>query len=142
MQNTQGTEWKELVERKDEFLHILRILNHYYESGAKIKNPLYQFRKDLVELPPKSIRIFLASIGKFEYFVQASKTPDLENRESWVHIDGISEERMRLRELGNLDHPVFSITCLGDLYENHCVSFKFPEEREKKVAKPKKKIRI
>ncbi len=136
------SEWKELVERKDEFLHILRILNHYYETKGQTESQLYQFRRDLVDRSPESIRIFLSQIGTYEYFVQASLSLGTDAMETWVHIDGIAEERDRLREIGNLEHPVFSITCLGDLMQNHTRPFKIPLTAKKKVAKPRKVVKL
>lgn len=142
MQELPEADWKELTSRKDEFLHILRILNHYYEMRGQTRNDLYSFRQKLVESPPDSITIYLAKIGPYEYFVRGSLERNFEASESWIHIDGIAEERDKFRDLGNLEHPVFSITCLGDLFESATIHRPPRSEGKKKVAKGRKSIKI
>lgn len=142
MEDNQGADWIELMERKDEFLHILRILNHYYEMQSQTKNHLYEFRRQLVDSPPQKIQIFLSKIGKYEYFVKASLASGSGDFETWVHIDGIAEERDNLKVIGKIDHPVFSITCLTDLYESATQTMNMKFDSEKKVAKRQKKSKI
>jgi hypothetical protein len=142
MKEHPDSEWKELTSRKDEFLHILRILNHYYEMQSQTKNELYLFRRNLVERPPEQIRIFFSKIGTYEFFVSVSQSLDLDALKTWLHMDGIAEERERFREIGNMDHPVFSITCLSDLFENATEDFHPELVGEKKVAKGRKKIKL
>lgn len=50
--------WRELVTKKDEFLHILRILNHYYEMQGETKSKQFAFRRHLADSPPESVQIF------------------------------------------------------------------------------------
>ncbi len=142
MQQVPEAEWKELVSRKDEFLHILRILNHYYEMTGKTKNDLFAFRNKLVNLPPDTVSIYLSKIGPYEYFVRACLDQKFETAETWVHIDGIAEERAKFIEIGNQNHPVFSITCLQDLYDSATLPYVPKNNSKKKVAKSKKAIKI
>ncbi|MCW7494585.1 hypothetical protein ND861_18010 [Leptospira sp. 2 VSF19] len=107
--------WRELVTKKDEFLHILRILNHYYEMRGETKSKQFAFRSHLANSPPESVQIFFSRLGPFEYQVACRILPK-EEIETWIHIDGIAEERERLKQIGNTEHPVFSLVCLGDLF--------------------------
>lgn len=114
--NENESKWRELQERKDEFLHILRILNHYYEMRGETKTERFRFREKLVKMDPNEIQIFFSKLGTYEYQVACAtkKNPKLE---SWIHIDGIDEERARMSAVGKMDHPVFTLVCLGDLYQ-------------------------
>ncbi|TGK86298.1 hypothetical protein EHQ23_07795 [Leptospira bourretii] len=107
--------WRELVTKKEEFLHILRILNHYYEMRGETKSKQYAFRRHLADSSPESVQIFFSRLGPFEYQVACRVLPE-EQVETWIHIDGIAEERERLKQIGNTEHPVFSLVCLGDLF--------------------------
>ncbi|MCG6144539.1 LIC_13246 family protein [Leptospira bandrabouensis] len=107
--------WRELVTKKDEFLHILRILNHYYEMRGETKSKQFAFRRHLADSPPESVQIFFSRLGPYEYQVACRILPE-EQTETWIHIDGIAEERERLKQIGNTEHPVFSLVCLGDLF--------------------------
>ncbi|MCW7487850.1 LIC_13246 family protein [Leptospira meyeri] len=107
--------WRELVSKKEEFLHILRILNHYYEMRGETKSKQYAFRRHLADSSPESVQIFFSKLGPFEYQVACRILPE-EQVETWIHIDGIAEERERLKQIGNTEHPVFSLVCLGDLF--------------------------
>ncbi|WP_246834617.1 LIC_13246 family protein [Leptospira levettii] len=113
--NENDLSWHELVSKKEEFLHILRILNHYYEMRGETKSKQFGFRRLLADSDPNSVQIFFAKIGPFEYQVACRILPN-EETETWIHVDGIAEERERLRQIGNTEHPVFSLVCLGDLF--------------------------
>ncbi|XDD53712.1 hypothetical protein AB3N62_14690 [Leptospira sp. WS4.C2] len=108
--------WRELMTKKEEFLHILRILNHYYEMRGETKSKQFAFRRTLADSSPESVQIFFSRLGPFEYQVACRILPG-EQIETWIHIDGIAEERERLGQIGNTEHPVFSLVCLGDLFE-------------------------
>ncbi|BDA77634.1 hypothetical protein LPTSP3_g05640 [Leptospira kobayashii] len=111
--------WRELTSRKEEFQHILRVLNHYYEVCNIQNTKLQKFRQALVESPAAKIRVFLSKIGDYEYYVSACITEGSFSPHTWIHIDGISEERSRMVLIGNSDHPVFSITSMGDLFSQN-----------------------
>lgn len=64
---------------------------------------------------PNRYKSFFQKLGPFEYQVACRVLPE-EQVETWIHIDGIAEERERLKQIGNTEHPVFSLVCLGDLF--------------------------
>lgn len=101
-------------DQKTKFIEILRILVRYYEmvqDSNQMKD--FQFRKELVEMPIDSFQIEVKKIGDYEFNVKVIVGDKVVE---WVHIDGIMEERNRLKESNNLDHPVFRIVCLTDIY--------------------------
>jgi|JI8StandDraft_1071087.scaffolds.fasta_scaffold151504_1 hypothetical protein len=116
------SEWMELNENKLEFLHILRVLNRYYEAkGAQsLNNTSHEFRKELTEKKESDFQVFLKKFGDFEFLVHAKigQKPS-QKSDTWIHIDGIAEEREQLIKSGITDHPIFSIVGLRDLYLNH-----------------------
>lgn len=97
-------------QNKTEFLRILKVLNHYYE----MKGERDEFRKSLESISEDQIILEVSKLGKFEYQVTAS-VKDGESQ-TWIHIDGISEERERFAKFP--EHPVFSLTSMGDLFES------------------------
>lgn len=113
--NETNLSWREIQKSKSEFLHILRILNHYYEMQGGRKHSQDEFRKLVTETNPEQVKIYVNRLGIYEYQVACTYLPESQT-ETWIHIDGIAEERARLTELGNTDHPVFSLVCLGDLF--------------------------
>ncbi|WP_411823712.1 LIC_13246 family protein [Leptospira sp. 'Mane'] len=134
--------WRELTSRKEEFQHILRVLNHYYEACSIQNTKLQKFRQVLVESPAAKIRVFLSKIGDYEYYVSACILTRSPETQTWIHVDGISEERSRMLAIGNRNHPVFSITSLGDLFSDHTEVPKdkfVPSQEQKKLAKSKSK---
>ena len=58
------------------------------------------------------LHIYLKKFGSFGS--EESKRMD-----SWIHIDGIAQERIFMKEKGKLEHPVFKITSLDDLFQSH-----------------------
>lgn len=118
----QKSDWMELNESKSEFQHILRVLNRYYEArdAQSLKNTSHEFRKELSEKKESEFQVFLKKFGEFEFLVHAKigKKP-LQKSDTWIHIDGIAEEREQLLKSGITDHPIFSIVGLRDLYLNH-----------------------
>lgn len=115
-QNTE--QWKELISRKEEFQHILRVLNNYYEMVAKTRSASRDFRKKIAKEPsPSGFRVFFKKFGNYEFEVLAFLESDPREEERWFHLDGIQEERDKLKTIGNLEHPVFQIVCVSDLYE-------------------------
>ena len=97
---------------KAEFIKILKILNHYYSMrGDKGKD--FQFREFLIKSQLEDFSIEAEKLSKFEY--QITATTITGDSRQWIHLDGIAEERERFSD--KKDHPVFSITSLGDLFE-------------------------
>ena len=118
--------WKEIKNETDkkEFQEILSILNRYYGQ----KN---EFREKLVLANPESFSVKLKSKGgnAFSVLVELDKVLEI-----WTHLDGIVEERKTRSKKGNLNHPVFTIVCLTDLYEK-AVKCKTPKLINLKVGK-------
>lgn len=118
MELKEPFKWKELVSRKQEFQHILRVLNNYYEMVAKAKSASRDFRKKLAEEPnAEGFRVFFKKFGKYEFEVLAFLEREPREEERWFHLDGIQEERDKLLELKKDNHPVFQIICVEDLYQ-------------------------
>ena len=122
--------WKEIKNETDkkEFQAIIHILNRYYSLNNGVKN---EFREKLVLANSESFTVKIKSLmgNSFSVLVELNNV-----LETWVHIDGIVEERKTMTEKGNLDHPVFKIVCLTDLYEN-AVKCKTPKLINLKVKK-------
>ncbi|MCZ8239180.1 MAG: hypothetical protein O9346_14460 [Leptospiraceae bacterium] len=118
---TKEEKWKELVERKSDFQHILRVLNRYYEnreSSAQLGQSHF-FRKRLTEESENNFKIFIKKFGNYEYLIHAEihAAKQSMEKETWIHIDGISEEREQLEKQGITEHPLFSIIGVGDLFQ-------------------------
>ena len=114
--------WKELVkmEAKVAFKNIIHVIDRYYSlnsTGALSEAQL--FRKAIVATPEESFRVFLKKFGTYEFLLVVELTIEGEKKmDSWIHIDGIAQERIILKEKGVEKHPVFNITSLCDLYES------------------------
>ncbi|PJE03919.1 MAG: hypothetical protein CK427_03530 [Leptospira sp.] len=118
---TKEEKWKELVERKSDFQHILRVLNRYYEnreSSAQLGQSHF-FRKRLTEESENNFKIFIKKFGNYEYLIHAEihAAKQSMEKETWIHIDGISEEKEQLEKQGITEHPLFSIIGVGDLFQ-------------------------
>ena len=121
--------WKEIKNETDkkEFQKIIHILNRYYALSG-VKN---EFREKLVLANSESFTVKLKAMAGNAFSVLV----ELDNvLETWIHLDGIVEERKTMTEKGNLDHPVFKIVCLTDLYKN-AVNCKTPKLINLKVKK-------
>ena len=73
-----------------------------------------------------NLRIFLKKFGVYEFLIVVEITQPTQEElslfplstkkmDSWIHIDGVSQERVYMKEKGRLEHPVFKIK------ENCCV---------------------
>lgn len=116
--------------QKEKFIEIVRILNRYYDLRPNVVlTPAMAFRKALESMPMEDFKIEVIKLrkkkgGQYQYQINAIVG---EQKESWIHIDGIKEQRDQLEKAGIVAHPVFDITCLTDLYQ----------ERKKRKAKEK-----
>jgi hypothetical protein len=114
-----NSEWMELIEEKDVFKHTVNIMNRYYSlhPSANHPTPTHLFREELVRTESESLRIFMKKFGRFEIFVVVEiHTGQGKKMDSWIHIDGISQEREMMTERGNTDHPVFKIVSMLDIF--------------------------
>lgn len=117
----ETTEWKEIEpNHRSEFLQIVRVLNNYYEALDQTKQDKSAgFRKELTNHKPESVRVYLKKFGNYEYLVHAEvkNTSLAKKNDTWIHIDGIQEERDSLKNKGIKDHPVYHIQGLSDIYQ-------------------------
>jgi hypothetical protein len=98
-----------------ELQKIIKILNRYYNSFNKEKSVSQSFRELVEQTQPENLKIEVRKFGNYEYLISA----EIVNRgkDSWIHMDGISQERDELRKREILNHPVFSIVSLGDIFD-------------------------
>jgi len=106
----QETKWKTIPqEHLVRFIRILNVLNRYYESQEGKKIYGLEFRKKIVESNHADLSVYLKQFGEYEFMVHAKL---LDEHGSWIHIDGIAEER---KQVGP-NHPIFEIDCLSDIF--------------------------
>jgi hypothetical protein len=98
-----------------ELQKIVKVLNRYYNSFNKEKSVSQSFRELVEQSQPENLKIEVRKFGNYEYLISA----EIVNRgkDSWIHMDGISQERDELRKREILNHPVFSIVSLGDIFD-------------------------
>ncbi|WP_036069204.1 LIC_13246 family protein [Leptospira noguchii] len=108
--------WKEINSvGKIKFNKILRVLNNFYDS---VKNKTRDFKFLLPQA--QNAKIYLQKLDDFSYLIFAEIIePETTMRENWIHIDGIKEEQERFTSLGIINHPIFEIPCLTEVYDNH-----------------------
>jgi F0F1-type ATP synthase beta subunit len=111
------TEWKTIPqEHLGRFIRILNVLNRYYELQKDKKINGLEFRKKIVESNEKGLSVYLKQFGEYEFMVHAKL---LDEHGSWIHIDGIAEERKQIETssfLASPNHPIFEIDCLSDIF--------------------------
>jgi len=119
IKTSNNSEWMELIEEKDEFKHTVNIMNRYYSlhPSASHPTPAHLFREELVRTENEALRIFMKKFGRFEMLVVVEiHTEQGKKMDSWIHIDGISQEREMMAERGKTDHPVFKIVSMLDIF--------------------------
>lgn len=109
-------DWKEIskVEDVKKFQNILGVLNRYYTQFSE-KSSTQIFRELIASSSPEAVKLSLKKFGEYEYLIKAEVG---DKSESWIHIDGIAEERKTHASNNNLYHPVFEITCLTDIFNS------------------------
>ena len=109
-------EWKIVSEATQikAFQRILGVLNRYYSDFGK-KSESLTFRELVEKSNTDDVEIQIKKFGGYEYLIKATVGT---LSDSWIHLDGIGEEREIHTSTNNLGHPVFSIVCLGDIYNN------------------------
>jgi hypothetical protein len=97
-----------------ELQKIIRVLNRYYNSFNKEKSVSQSFRELVEQSKPENLKVEVRKFGNYEYLISA----EIVNRgkDSWIHMDGISEERKTFIAKGITEHPVFKIVCLEDIF--------------------------
>lgn len=139
MKTAKKNQWLELTQKEDKesFKHIVLILQRYYKMNPIIdtKNSIaFNFREEIVRTDIEALRIFLKKFGEYEFLVVVEiKKVDVKDTDSWIHVDGITQERIICKQKGIKEHPVFRIKSLADLYENplNAVIKDLPKNEEK-----------
>jgi hypothetical protein len=117
--------WFQLIENKTVFKKILHSLNKYYAILEEKKSLCQEFREEVVRTDNENLEIFIKRFGEYEYFVGVKiYTPKGSKFESWIHIDGIYEERKIMKDI-NSNHAVFSIPAMTDIFEKNCKPVNF-----------------
>lgn len=122
MDRKEDREWRELMERKEDFQHIVRLLTTFDEKTGRFQRygepATHYMRRALAESSTDDLHVFLRHTGGFVYSIVAEcRTVAGLVSTLWVHEDGIRAEREELA--GEPGHPVHTIVCMTDLYENH-----------------------
>lgn len=111
------TEWKTIPqEHLGRFIRILNVLNRYYELQKDKKIDGLGFRKKIVESNGESLNVYLKQFEEYSFMVHVKL---LDEQGSWIHIDGIAEERKQIEIFSFLtspNHPIFEIDCLSDIF--------------------------
>lgn len=118
----KNEKWMELIDKKDEFQSIIAVLNRYYNLNPPKNHPssAYRFREELVIASLDSIRVFIKRYGQYEYLIAVEILQESNKKmDSWIHIDGIQQERDELKSKNVVEHPVFNIFCISDLYSKY-----------------------
>lgn len=120
---TTKSNWFELIREKEEFKKIVNILNRYYNLNPSKNHPspAHLFREEVAQTPNDKLRIFLKKFGDYEFLIVVEINSKSGNKmDSWIHIDGISQERAELKNRDIKNHPVFRIISIEDLYKRSC----------------------
>ena len=126
-----------LIQNKTDFKKIILFLNKYYSQIPNKKTDSQIFREEVAKAEEDNLNIFFKKFGDFEYLVAVKIKENKKSKmDSWIHIDGIFQERISLLEKGNSTHPIFSIKCVTDLYNNSCRKY------DKELVLEWKKLRI
>ncbi|MBE7412411.1 MAG: hypothetical protein L6Q54_08145 [Leptospiraceae bacterium] len=124
--------WVELKNKKEEFIRIVEVLNRYYSQNKPENYPSesHKFREKLLQSPLDSFKVFIKKFGLFEYIIAVEISENGSSRfDTWIHIDGIEEERNELKNSGILDHPIFQIVSMTDLVNQYCSQIETPNEK-------------
>ena len=98
------------------FQEILGILNRYYNTINDNKKSETQKNRDRIEKEnSENVILRVRKFGNYEYLIDAEIKNVL--RDTWIHLDGIAEERNLLKDRGITNHPVFNIVSLGDIFD-------------------------
>lgn len=159
-------QWYEVTGELDkvEFKNIVHILNRYYDLNPSMSHPTpaHIFRQEIVASENKDLRIFLKQFGKYEFLIvveisfqskeksicsisedtqlfKENLFPEQKKKmDSWIHVDGVSQERIIMKEKGIHEHPVFNITSLQDILLKKLTvpvkSFVMPDAKSKTAA--------
>jgi hypothetical protein len=109
--------WYRLTGGLDEFKNILSVLNRYYSNMSDSKSESLKFREEVILTKDENLEVFIKKFGTYEYIIAVKiKKDGSEKIDSWIHIDGIIQEREMFEKMGNKEHPVFSIIAITDIF--------------------------
>lgn len=115
------TKWKTIPqEHLGRFIRILNVLNRYYELQKDKKINGIEFRKKIVESNGEGLKIYLKKFKEYGFMVHVKL---LDEQNSWIHIDGIAEERKQVKH----NHPILEIDCLSDIFTD-CIELENQEK--------------
>ncbi len=120
----KGNSWIEISNEDDKksFQHIVHVLCRYYDLKPPASYPTdaHKFRQDIVKATAENLKVYTKKFGVYEFLVVCEvRYPENEGNtviDSWIHIDGIVQEREVCKERGTLNHPVFKIVSLSDIF--------------------------
>ena len=98
-----------------ELQKIIKVINRYYNSFNEEKSVSQSFRELVEKTEPENLKISVRKFGIYEYVISAEILH--RGKDSWIHMDGISEERKLMLEKGITNHPVFKIVSLSDIFD-------------------------
>lgn len=112
--------WKEIVDRKDEFQQMLKLLLAFDEHSGRCRDyrepELHYMRRAVAVADPSLLRIYLRELGRCVYYIVTElHSGGGRLATAYVHEDGIRQEREQFGD--EPEHPVHGIVCLSDLYE-------------------------
>lgn len=113
-------EWIELTSKREEFTKIVKLLVAFDQNTgryARYENESsHWLRKAVSVAEPDALRVILKHLGGFVYsVVTEQRTESGFCVTCWVHEDGIRSERED--KMSEPRHPVHSIVCVSDLYQ-------------------------
>lgn len=118
---TSNADWRILRTHKVDFIKILSLLVEYDErtgKAARYPDPQrHRMRQAIAAANPDLSRFLIRRIAANLFSIVAETVCDgglVTTR--WLHEDAINQERSQQEP----DHPVHSITCVTDLFENYC----------------------
>lgn len=136
--------WREVINEEDKksFQHIVHTLCRYYDLMPPVNHPsdAHKFRMDIVNSLPENFKVYLKPFGEVEYLIVCEIHYPEKNAnilDSWIHVDGIVQEREFQKEKGNLTHPTFNIVCITDFIPRTVPVTKVSAKLAEKIAEDK-----
>jgi hypothetical protein len=96
-----------------DFLHIVKVINRYYDNPKEKQSEGFLFRKSLVEKQSDDMTIDIRKIGEYEFLIECN---NFGVKEVWLHVDGIQQERDDLLKKEIVKNPIFDIVAMTDVY--------------------------
>ncbi|MEQ9363562.1 MAG: hypothetical protein RIF32_04930 [Leptospirales bacterium] len=114
----ETTTYYEVVEQKEKFQEILRLLVYFDERCGRVKEyeepELHYMRKIVATCDPGRLRVFVRHLGAHVYYIVAEvHLAGGTLATGYVHEDGIAAER--IARASDPAHPVHTVDALSDL---------------------------